>query len=250
MAVIVAIICAHGQEKSEGQKTLEKVIAESSEKETFNVNGVSFDMVRVEGGTFEMGSDDSDAFDREKPVHSEIVKNFYIGLTEVTQELWEAVMGSNPSHLKGGNRPVAFVSWDDCQEFCNRLSELTGRNFRLPTEAEWEYAARGGNRSRGYKYSGGDNIGSVAWYNGNSNYMTHPVASKQPNELGIYDMTGNVWEWTSDLWSDNYSSNRGDSCRVFRGGGWFDVARLCRSAFRNSGIPDGRYGDLGLRLAF
>ena len=250
LAVIAAIICVHGQEKSEGQKTLEKVIVESSEKETFTVNGVSFDMVRVDGGTFEMGSDDSEAFDDEQPVHSETVRDFYIGSTEVTQDLWETVMGKNPSYFKGGDLPVEQVSWDDCLEFCKRLSELTGRKFRLSTEVEWEYAARGGNRSRGYKYSGSNDIESVAWYNGNLNSKTHPVASKQPNELGLYDMTGNVWEWTSDLWSDNYSSNRGGSLRVCRGGSWHDDARFCRSACRNNGSPGSRYADLGLRLAF
>ena len=207
-------------------------------------------MVRVEGGTFEMGSNDSEAYDDEKPVHSETVRDFYIGSTEVTQNLWEAVMGSNPSKFHGGNLPVENVSWNDCQTFCERLSDLTGRNFRLPTEAEWEYAARGGNRSRGYKYSGSDDIGSVAWYWDNSNSKTHPVASKQSNGLGLYDMSGNVWEWTSDLWSDNYNSNRGGSYRVYRGGSWSNDARFCRSASRFNGSLASRYYSLGLRLAF
>ena len=221
---------------------------------TFNVKGVKFDMVRVEGGTFNMGSNDSEAESDETPVHSETVRDFYIGSTEVTQDIWKAVMGSNPSYFSGGNLPVEQVSWADCQEFCNRLSDLTGRSFRLPTEAEWEYAARGGNRSRGYKYSGSNDIGSVAWYDGNSNHKTHPVASKQANELGLYDMSGNVYEWTFDLWSSNYSSGRnggsGGSKRVRRGGGWCYNARSCRSANRRKLSPDGCYDDLGLRLAF
>ena len=217
---------------------------------TFDVKGVKFDMVRIEGGTFNMGSNDSDAYDSEKPVHSETVNDFYIGSTEVTQDLWNAVMGSNPSGNKGENLPVENVSWNDCQEFCKRLSDLTGRNFRLPTEAEWEYAARGGNRSRGYKYSGSNDIGSVAWYNDNSNGKTHSVASKQANELGLYDMSGNVFEWTSDLWSSNYTRKRGGSFRVYRGGSWNRVARNSCSANRvgnNSGHCD---YNLGLRLAF
>lgn len=220
----------------------------AKELETFTVNGVSFDMVRVEGGTFNMGSD---AYSDEKPVHSETVKDFYIGSTEVTQDLWEAVMGSNPSYFSGGNLPVENVSWNDCQDFCRRLSELTGRNFRLPTEAEWEYASRGGNRSRGYEYSGSNDIKSVAWYYGNSVEMTHPVASKQANELGLYDMSGNVWEWTSDLWSDNYSVEFecGGPDRVIRGGSWYHDARYCRSAHALYG-PDGGHRALGLRLAF
>lgn len=191
--------------------------------ETFTVNGVTFEMVRVEGGSFMMGSSDPEAYDDEKPVHAENVATFYIGRTEVTQDLWLAVMGSNPSNFRGGNLPVEQVSWTECQAFCERLRQLTGRQFRLPTEAEWEYAARGGNRSRGYKYSGGNDLYYLGWYTDNSGSTTHPVGTKQANELGIYDMSGNVWEWTSDLWSSNYSSYRNGgsgSNRVYRGGGW------------------------------
>ena len=168
--------------------------ANNSEIETFMVNGVAFKMVKVAGGTFQMGATSeqgSDAFDDEIPI-----PDYYIGQTEVTQELWEAVMGSNPSYFKGDNqRPVENVSWKDCQEFIEKLNRLTGKNFRLPTEAEWEYAARGGNKSRGYKYSGSDNPDAVAWYKDNSRGETHPVAQKQSNELGLYDMSGNVCEW-------------------------------------------------------
>lgn len=222
--------------------------------ETFTVNGVSFEMVRVKGGSFMMGSNDPDAFDAEKPVHSENVATFHIGRTEVTQDLWQAVMGSNPSDFRGGNLPVETVSWDDCQTFCERLSQLTGHRFRLPTEAEWEYAARGGNRSHNYKYSGGDNLDSVGWYGPNSGGKTHPVGTKQANELGLYDMSGNVREWTSDLWSDDYNSPRGTgsygSNRVLRGGGWLSDARICRSADRSFYAPGVRNFNLGLRLAF
>lgn len=216
--------------------------------ETFTVNGVTFEMVRVEGGSFMMGSNDPEAYDDEKPVHSESVATFHIGRTEVTQDLWQAVMGTNPSYFHGGNLPVEKVSWDDCRTFCDRLSQLTGRQFRLPTEAEWEYAARGGNRSRGYKYSGSNNLDNVGWYDGNSGRKTHPVGTKQANELGLYDMSGNVWEWTSDLWSSNYGSPRNGSSRVSRGGSWGGVARGCRSAYRSSS-PANRNNNLGLRLA-
>lgn len=221
--------------------------------ETFTVNGVTFEMVRVEGGSFMMGSSDPEAYDDEKPVHAENVATFYIGRTEVTQDLWLAVMGSNPSNFRGGNLPVEQVSWTECQAFCERLRQLTGRQFRLPTEAEWEYAARGGNRSRGYKYSGGNDLYYLGWYGDNSGGTTHPVGTKQANELGIYDMSGNVWEWTSDLWSSNYSSYRNGgsgSDRVIRGGGWSRGVRDCRSASRYCNSPSARGRGLGLRLAF
>lgn len=246
MAIIAAIIVAvlfvtSGTDGSEKKD----VLAEDSDIETITVNGVSFDMVRVEGGTFRMGSDD---YDSEKPVHSERVNDFYIGSTEVTQDLWVAVMG-NTRYFEGGDLPVVNVSWDDCQEFCKRLSDLTGRSFRLPTEAEWEYAARGGNCSRGYEYSGSNDIGSVAWYRSNSDKNIHPVASKNPNELGLYDMSGNVWEWTSDLWSSNYSSSRGGSRRVIRGGSVISDVDECRSADRYSFSPFTWAWTIGLRLA-
>ena len=215
--------------------------------ETFTVNGVSFDMVRVDGGTYSMGSNTGDS--REKPVHTESVSTFYIGKTEVTQQLWVAVMGFNPSYFRGETLPVETVSWYDCQEFVERLSRLTGRNFRLPTEAEWEYAARGGNRSRGYKYSGSDDAYRVAWTNENSDCRTHPVAQKLDNELGIFDMTGNVWEWCSDYWSSSYSSPRNSSDRVIRGGGLNNSPSICRVALRNSGAPARGSDANGLRLA-
>lgn len=163
-------------------------------------------------------------------------------------------MGRNLSNFRGGNLPVETVSWSDCQAFGERLRQLTGRQFRLPTEAEWEYAARGGNRSKGYKYSGGNDLYYLVWYTDNSSTTTHPVGSKQPNELGIYDMIGNVWEWTSDLYSSNYGSYRNGgssgSYRVNRGGGWDYGVRNCRSAIRGYSSSGARSYYLGLRLAF
>ena len=225
---------------------------------TLTVNGIKYNMVWVDGGTFRMGatSEQGSEISDEKPVHSVTLSGYYIGKTEVTQALWQAVMGSNPSYFEGDDLPVEQVSWDDCQEFIRKLNSLTGQNFRLPTEAEWEFACRGGNNSRGYKYSGSNYIDNVAWYDGNSGDKTHPVATKSPNELGIYDMSGNVWEWCAD-WYGDYSSGRqtnpkgpyGGSYRVNRGGSWNDDARFCRSSDRGDNYPTGRYYYLGLRLA-
>ena len=164
----------------------------------------SGNMVFVQGGSFQMGSNNGQS--DEKPVHSVTVSDFYIVKYEVTQKEWRDIMGSNPSKWKGDNLPVEKVSWDDVQTFIKKLNAKTGLNYRLPTEAEWEYAARGGNKSNGYKYSGSNDIGSVAWYASNSGSKTHSVGQKKPNELGIYDMTGNVWEWCND-WYGDYSSS-------------------------------------------
>ena len=223
------------------------------------INGVSYEMVWVEGGTFRMGATSeqgSDAESNEKPVHSVTLSGYYIGKTEVTQALWKAVMGSNPSGFKGDNLPVECVSWYDCQEFIRELNALTGQHFRLPTEAEWEFACRGGNNSRGYKYSGNNYIDNVAWYRDNSGEKTHPVATKLPNELGNYDMSGNVEEWCSD-WYGDYSSGAqanpkgpyDGSFRVSRGGSWRFSVRCCRSSNRYGYDPTLRYICLGLRLA-
>ena len=170
---------------------------------------LSNNMVYVSGGTFTMGATCEQGCENvsgEKPTHSVTLSSFYLCKYEVTQALWIAVMGENPSNHKGDNLPVEQVSWNDCQNFITRLNSLTDRKFRLPTEAEWEYAARGGNRSHGYKYSGSNNLSEVAWYGGNGGYNTHPVGLKGPNELGLYDMSGNVYEWCSD-WYGPYSSS-------------------------------------------
>ena len=258
---------------------------------TFTTNGVSFTMVRVPGGTFTMGSTDEYAGDDEKITHSVTLSDYYIGETEVTQALWEAVMGSNPSYFKGAKLPVEKVSWEDiCGKdgtgndpncFLYKLRKATGQQFKLPTEAQWEYAARGGQRTS--LYSGEDitilgdnnspNLDRLAWYGGNcgQNYTssagcdvshgydisgwpgkqyndskggTHPVKMKQPNAYGLYDMLGNVWEWCSD-W---YGSSSGYS-RVLRGGSWGDFARRCRVSVRVGNTPSRRIYDVGLRLA-
>ena len=230
----------------------------SSPVETFTANGVSFKMIRVEGGTFTMGATSeqgTDAYEGEKPAHSVTLSSYYIGETEVTQELWKAVMGSNPSYHKGSRGPVENVSWDDCKTFISKLNSITGKNFRLPTEAEWEYAARGGNKSKGYKYSGSNTLGNVAWYDDNSGKETKAVKAKSPNELGIYDMSGNVWEWCQDWYGSYESSSQTNptgpssgSRRVYRGGSWDRYARSCRVSFRSSNTPGSRGNSLGLRL--
>ena len=218
------------------------------------------EMVYVKGGTFTMGAtaeQRSDADDDEKPTHSVTLSDYYIGKYEVTQAQWRAIMGSNPSHFTGDNNPVEQVSWEDVQKFIKKLNKKTGKKFRLPTEAEWEYAARGGNKSKGYKYSGSNNISEVAWYDDiSSNMHTHPVGQKSPNELGIYDMSGNVYEWCQD-WSGSYSSSSqtnptGPSSgysRVLRSGEWSLLAEFCRVSDRNHGHPGTRSDLYGFRLA-
>ena len=236
----------------------------------YTVNGVSFQMVAIEGGTYTMGVDSAAvesgmANVDELPAHEVTISPFSISQTEVTQELWQAVMGTNPSSFTGDlQRPVEQVSWDDCQEFIARLNALTGKNFRLPTEAEWEYAARGGNKSAGTVYAGSDDLEVVAWYYGNSyavgpysaDYGTHAVGTKHANELGLYDMCGNVFEWCSD-WYGTYNEEAQENPvgpesgvrRVTRGGSWFSVSRDSRITFRGNEAPTSRSYSLGLRLA-
>ncbi len=233
----------------------------------YTVNGVSFQMVEVEGGTFTMGVDNEtvyagDANIDELPAHEVTVSNFSIAETEVTQELWQAVMGTNPSNFSDDpKRPVEWVTWEACQAFISRLNALTGENFRLPTEAEWEFAARGGNKSMGTLYSGSNEINDVAWYffncqSGTPDYGTHAVATKGVNELGIYDMCGNVAEWCSDWYGTYPAESQTDPVgpemgtrRVYRGGSWYSISRDCRITSRNGDAPNQGSNEVGLRLA-
>ncbi|MBQ3364073.1 MAG: SUMF1/EgtB/PvdO family nonheme iron enzyme [Muribaculaceae bacterium] len=223
------------------------------------VNGVKFNMMRVRGGTFNMGATvemDSDANANESPVHQVTLSSYYIGQTEVTQELWQAVMGSNPSNYTGDlQRPVEKVSYNDCQLFIAQLNELTGLNFRLPTEAEWEYAARGGKKSHNYRYAGSNDINEVAWFTENSDGTTHPVATKKANELGIYDMSGNVCEWCGEWFSlypedpqiNPVGPETGKSI-VHRGGSLQFLEKNCAVTRRNYFSPGIVRSYMGFRL--
>ena len=240
-------------------------------------------MVYVEGGTFTMGLTPEqgriqDSYDKFlKPVHRVTLDGFYIGKYEVTQAQWTAVMGTSVVQQRdstdpdrglygvGDNYPMYYVNWDEAQAFCQKLSEMTGKTYRLPTEAEWEYAARGGHKADSTKYAGSDSVDAVSWYYNNSyelgeqhpDYGTHTVGLKQPNGLGLYDMGGNVWEWCSDWYSDDYyaqspSANpQGPSdgtFRVCRGGSWNFHKASCQVAFRSSGTPSGRGAIMGFRV--
>ena len=217
-----------------------------------------------------MGSAEEDAFGDEQPVHEVKLNSFYIGKYPVTQALWTAVMKDNPSFFTGDSRPVEMVYWEDAQAFVQKLNELTGKVYRLPTEAEWEYAARGGvqvrmdaarggDQSRGYKYAGSNKLKEVGWYGDNSHVETKAVGLKYPNELGLYDMSGNVWEWVEDQWHDNYEGAPGDGSawvdkvegidhRVLRGGSWSNYPQYCRCTSRNFIMPESRYAIIGFRL--
>jgi len=252
-------VSAIAQSSTPQSSTPQSSSVSGSAVERFTVDGVLFNMVRVDGGTFQMGATSeqgSDAYDWEKPAHQVTLSSYYIGETEVTQELWQAVMGSNPSYYKGANLPVERVSWNDCQDFIRKLNAKTGRQFRLPTEAEWEYAARGGRKSQGYKYSGSNTIDDVAWYDKTTNGEgTRDVKTKQANELGLYDMSGNVYEWCEDWYGAYSSSSQSDpkgpssgSSRVHRGGSYY-FARWCRVSYRDFNSPDYSWFNLGLRLA-
>lgn len=195
-------------------------------------------MIRVEGGSFDMGSNEDE---REKPVHRVTVKDFYLCKYPVTQAQWLAIMKSNPSRFKGDDLPVENVSWNDMQVFLQKLSETTGKNYRLPSEAEWEYAARGGVKSNGYRFAGSNDADHVAWFSANSDQTTHPVGQKRANELDIHDMSGNLWEWCADSWHDNYKDaptdgsawvDAGANTTVLRGGSWYSIDYYCQSVRR------------------
>jgi formylglycine-generating enzyme required for sulfatase activity len=201
-------------------------------------------MVVIKGGTFKMGCRD-EGFDWEFPAHKVKVSSFKIAKYEVTQKQWVSVMGNNPSHFKGDNLPVENVSWLEIQEFIAKLNKITGKNYRLPMSSEFEYAARGGKKSKNYKYSGSNKIDEVAWYAGNSDSITHPVGMKKPNELGLYDMCGNVYEWCNDIYEDYYGAKltfqeavnalenpTEKGYRVIRGGGWNSGVQFCRVSYR------------------
>ena len=225
-------------------------------------------MIKVEGGKFQMGAKISGnmlvtrEIQYEYPIHEVTLSNYYIGETEVTQQLWKAIMGTNPSYNLNPQAPVEYVSWNDCKEFIRRLNKRTGLRFRLPTEAEWEFAARGGNLGNGCVFSGSDELREVGWYDKNSSGVIQPVKSLSPNELGIYDMSGNVFEWCEDWYSSysadaqvnpkgpkNATNNYGMSYKVIRGGGVSRYGDECRVSCRSYKIPGFSAHGYGFRLA-
>ena len=240
----------------------------TAERKKAILDNLIANMVRVEGGTFTMGATPEQSgvfYDNEKPIHQVTLSSFSICRYEVTQEEWDAVMGSNPSVHVGPRLPVHQISWMQCQTFIRKLNVATGKRFRLPTEAEWEYAARGGNLSNGYRFSGGNDLNQVGWNSANSrdvgeespDYGPHPVGTRQPNELGLYDMSGNVSEWCQD-WETAYrggmqTNPKGAASgryRIYRGGDWYNQSNLCRVSWRGSGGPGLCEWSLGFRLAW
>ena len=257
--------------KTSTGKVVKEAITSTSSSSTTSAQNIKADFKLVEGGTFQMGSTSGDS--DEKPVHTVTVSSFYMCDHEVTQKEYRDVMGANPRSFSGDNRPVECVSWYNAVEYCNKLSIKEGltpcytingdsttcnfkaNGYRLPTEAEWEYAARGGKNSNGYTYAGSNSVGNVAWYNDNSGIQIHNVKTKAPNELGLYDMSGNVWEWCWDRKGSyssglqtNPSGSSSGSYRVFRGGSWFDGSSLCRVAYRESNDPSYTNIILGFRV--
>jgi formylglycine-generating enzyme required for sulfatase activity len=264
--------CDNKIKEAEAQKERERIAREQREQEEreqkakeesssiTKVTELDIPMIHVIGGTFTMGCTSEQGYDcetDEKPAHQVEMDNFYIGKYEITQAQWKAVMGYNPSKFKGDDLPVENVSWHEAQEFILKLNnQTTYRQYRLPTEAEWEYAARGGAQSRGYKYSGSNIVNEVAWYKDNSGGHTYPTGRKRANELGIYDMSGNVREWCSDWYGEYDSSSQinpqgaySGSDRVSRGGSWYRKDINCRVTFRGNRNPDNRYEYIGFRVA-
>lgn len=236
---------------------------EGAEDETDPIPAI--EMIYVEGGSFSMGAtteqvDEADS--DEYPVRKVTLDSFYISECLITQSQWEKVMGTEIfdsydfKYGKGDDYPIYYVSWEDAQEFCEKLSELTGKKYTLPTEAQWEYAARGGNKSKGYKYSGSNNIDDVAWHSGNSDSETHSVKTKLPNELGLYDMSGNLWEWCQDWYVSKYDESDTNNPegpttgpnRVLRGGSWYVNAQSCRIANRGHNPPSASAAYYGFRV--
>ena len=259
---LTILSCTSSAKKGESSETpadsTSKEGTANEEKVSFTVKGVTFNMILVKGGTFDMGAtaeQGTDAKADEKPVHSVTLSDYYIAETEVTQALYEAVIGSNPADSVGAELPVVLIEWGDADLFASKLSEITGRKFRLPTEAEWEYAARGGNKSKGFKYAGSNNLSDVAWFN-NIEGGSHAVKGKAPNELGIYDMSGNVDEYCADDYAPYSKDNQTNpKCELkdggdvtVRGGSFVSEASDCRVSRRGSSRGY-VFGSLGFRIA-
>jgi len=273
--VMIVVICrAKSSVPNQSQDLMtmcsKAIIIPVLEHKNWTIPDLGTKLVYVAPGTFRMGSKNGEL--DEKPVHKvTITKGYWIGKYELTQEEYQLIMGANPSYHRNSNKPVESVNWYDAVNFCEKLTKrerqagrlLPAYEYRLPTEAEWEFAARGGNKSKGYKYSGGNNIDKVAWYGSNSGRQTHEAGTKAANELGIHDMSGNVWEWCLDtcnksgvvagLVTDTYKNRAIDpfcnsSYHIFRGGGWYRDDRLCRVTNRGGNSPDRRLYYLGFRI--
>lgn len=261
----MGLLGACKQEKEEKYEPLEPELRKNYTETEF---GLNLEMVYVKGGVFNMGAtteQGDDPFDDEYPVRKIEIDSYHIGKCEITQAQWKAVMGTEPSYFTGDDRPVEQVSWNDAQEFCKRLSQKTGKKYVLPTEAQWEYAAKGGNKARRTKYSGSNNLDEVAWCYDNScvcgesspDFGTHPVGTKKANELGIHDMSGNVWEWVADRYASAYDGTdthnpQGPSVgadRVVRGGSWGGKTRGCRVTARSGDYPKLQNLNIGFRVA-
>lgn len=255
---------ASTKENANSEKFAELPVSRGNDQEavandallTFNIGGVEFNMIYVDIHSNNIGKQAIKVIkinNGEEYLHHVPINSYYIGETEVTQALWKKVMKKNPSYLKGDTLPVEQISWRDCQLFLKELRKITHIPFRLPTEMEWEFAACGGNKSMDYEYSGSNKLDDVAWYNGNSSDCTHPVCLKNANELDIYDMSGNVWEWCED-WYDKDNNGRSDDVnpdvkgKVIRGGSWYSGASSCRVISRNKHDSDSGFFDIGLRL--
>lgn len=221
-------------------------------------------MLKIDGGTFTMGCSnpsDTECYYWEKPRHTVVLNTFALGKFTVTQKEWKGIMGTTPAAKYCAECPVVNVSWNDAEMFINKLNQLSNKNYRLPTEAEWEYAAKGGNQGHGYKYAGGDNAMNVAWYDSLISHEVHAVGQKKANELGLFDMSGNVWQWCSDWFDDKYYSKSpshnptgppamaGENARSLRGGSWWGPLKDCRVANRDKYPPDSKDDDVGFRLA-
>jgi formylglycine-generating enzyme required for sulfatase activity len=213
------------------------------------------EMIKVEGGTFTMGDEEGLGDSSELPLHQVTLKTFRIARTETTVAQWRAFchatirkMPDAPAWGWLENHPIVNVSWLDAMDYCKWLSDSSGKKYRLPTEAEWEYAARGGNKSKGFFFSGGQSMYMIGWFNENSSAGTQPVGLKRPNELGIFDMSGNVWEWCSDNFTLDEGSDLMTTCRVLKGGSWHTYARFCRSSCRDAGDPEIGFFDQGFRI--
>ena len=245
----------------------EYLVSDNLDVSTPIIDTIIHNMVQVDGGTLIIRVPPIQGYvteDEEIITHDFTVPSFQLGRYQVTQEEWEVVMGRNPSVHKGAKKPVEFIDLSDCQKFIKRLNIITGMNFRLPKDTEWEFAARGGNYSKGFSFSGGNNLDEVAWYRNNSfkkgesdpDFGTHPVGQKQPNELGLYVMTGNVWEWCSDFYDNQRWPHHPDAdghelspSYAIRGGSWKSAVRLCRLFCRIESPPTERRDVLGFRLA-